>query len=76
MLYLQNVVVATQPTSLPPTVTTIQPPNKADSTVLIVTIVLTVVCTLHGCWPALFCMGPGLLAAVVVSKKNMRNINI
>ena len=63
---IQNVVVATQPTAMP-AVTVVDPRLKPKPTVMIVTIVLTVVCLVQGCWPALVCMAPALIAAVVVS---------
>lgn len=63
---LQNVVVATQPTAMP-AVTVVDPRLKPKPTVMIVTIVLTVVCLVQGCWPVLVCMAPALIAAVVVS---------
>lgn len=62
----QNVVVATQPTSMPP-VAYVEPRLKSKPTVMIVTIVLTAVCLVQQCWPVLVCMVPGLIAAVVVS---------
>ena len=66
MFYSQNVVVATQPTVAHP-VTVVNPPLKPKPTVMIVTIVLTAVCLVQGCWPALVCLTPALIAAVVVS---------
>ena len=66
---IQNVVVATQPTAMP-AVTIVDPRLKPKPTVMIVTIVLTVVCLVQGCWPALVCMAPALIAAVVVSCNN------
>ena len=63
---LQNVVVATQPTATPP-VTVVEPHLKPKPMVMIVTIVLTAVCLVQGCWPALVCLTPALIAAVVVN---------
>ena len=63
---MQNIVVATQPTVMP-AVTVVDPRLKPKPTVMIVTIVLSVVCLVQGCWPALICMAPALIAAVVVS---------
>ena len=62
----QNVVVATQPTAMP-AVTVVDPRLKPRPTVMIVTIVLTAVCLIQQCWPALVCLAPALIAAVVVS---------
>ena len=59
-------VVATQPTSMPP-VSYVEPRLKSKPAVMIVTIVLTAVCLVQQCWPALVCLVPGLIAAVVVS---------
>ena len=59
-------MVATQPTAMP-AVTVVDPRLKPKPTVMIVTTVLTVVCLVQGCWPALVCMAPALIAAVVVS---------
>ena len=53
-----------------PPVTVVDPRLKPKPTVMIVTIVLTVVCLVQGCWPALVCMAPALIAAVVVSLKS------
>ena len=63
---MQNVVVATQPTAMP-AVTVVDPQLKPRPTVMIVTIVLTAVCLIQQCWPALVCLAPALIAAVVVS---------
>ena len=63
---LQNVVVSMQPTATPP-VTVVEPQLKPKPVVMIVTIVLTAVCLVQGCWPALVCLTPALIAAVVVS---------
>ena len=63
---MQNVVVATQPTAMP-AVTVVDPRLKPRPTVMIVTIVLTAVCLIQQCWPALVCLAPALIAAVVVS---------
>ena len=62
----QNVVVAAQPTAMP-AVTVVNPQLKPRPTVMIVTIVLTAVCLVQQCWPALVCLAPALIAAVVVS---------
>ena len=59
-------MVATQPTAMPP-VTIVDPRLKPKPIVMIVTIVLTVVCLVQGCLPALVCLTPALIAAIVVS---------
>ena len=59
-------MVATQPTAMP-AVTVVDPRLKPRPTVMIVTIVLTAVCLVQQCWPALVCLAPALIAAVVVS---------
>ena len=45
----------------------VQQRRKPKAILLIVTSVLTVVCVLQACWPALVCLGPALIAAIVVS---------
>ena len=52
-----------------PPVTVVDPRRKPKPTVMIVTIVLTVICLVQGCLPALVCLAPALIAAVVVSQK-------
>ena len=59
-------MVAAQPTAMP-AVTVVDPQLKPRPTVMIVTIVLTAVCLVQQCWPALVCLAPALIAAVVVS---------
>ena len=59
-------MVATQPTAMP-AVTVVDPQLKPRPMVMIVTIVLTAVCLVQQCWPALVCLAPALIAAVVVS---------
>ena len=66
LLTSQNVVVAMQPTA-PPPVTAVDPQLKQKPVVMIVTIVLTAACLVQGNWPALVCLTPALIAAVVVS---------
>ena len=44
-----------------------QPMPIANRRLLVTTAVLTVCCVLQGCLPALLCLGPGLIAAIVVS---------
>ena len=70
----QNVVVAAQPTAMP-AVTVVDPRLKPRPTVMIVTIVLTAVCLIQQCWPALVCLAPALIAAVVVSISYILTIN-
>ena len=70
----QNVVVAAQPTAMP-AVTVVEPRLKPRPTVMIVTIVLTAVCLIQQCWPALVCLAPALIAAVVVSISYILTIN-
>ena len=70
----QNVVVAAQPTAMP-AVTVVDPRLKPRPTVMIVTIVLTAVCLVQQCWPALVCLAPALIAAVVVSISYILTIN-
>ena len=61
----QNVVVANQPQSLP-AVTVVEPGIRPRPTVLIFSIVLTILCGIHGCIPLFLCLTPGLVFAIVV----------
>ena len=68
----QNVTVDNQPTTVTAaasaaSIQEVQQRRKQKPTLLIVTSVLTVVCVLQACWPALVCLGPALIAAIVVS---------
>ena len=62
----QNVVVANQPQSLP-AVTVVEPGIRPRPAILIFSIVLTILCGIHGCLPLFLCLTPGLVFAIVVS---------
>ena len=59
-------VIVPQPTAMPPVVI-VDPRLKPKRRIMIVTIVLTAVCLIQGCLPALVCLAPALITAVVVS---------
>ena len=62
----QNVVVVSQPSTLAHT-TIIQPRPRANE-YLILTVVLMVLCFIHGNLLAFFCLVPALICSYVVSK--------
>jgi len=63
---LQNVVVVNQPTTTPTTVHVVR--TRANE-YLILTVVMMVLCFLHGNLPAFVCLVPALCFSCVVSER-------
>ena len=63
---LQNVVVVSQPSS-PQTVVTHQVTPRANDH-LVFTVVMLVICCIHGNWIALICLIPALIFSLSVSQ--------
>ncbi len=70
----QNTVIATQPTHMP-SVTVVEPRLDPSPAILIFSIVLTIVCTVHLCLPVFLCLTPGLVFAIVVSLVITQSLN-
>ena len=61
---LQNVVVVNQPSAAPQTIHVVH--NRANDH-MVLTLVMMVLCFLHGNLPAFICLIPALIFAMVVS---------
>ena len=70
---LQNVVVVNQPSAPPQTIHVVH--NRANNH-MVLTLVMMVLCFLHGNLPAFICLIPALCFAVVVSRHNKSNNNV
>ena len=64
-MHYQNVVVVGQPSPVPQT--TIVRPHPRANEYLALTLVLMVICFIHGNLPAFFCLVPALICSCVVS---------